>query len=156
MFRVLPILSVLIPLSGCLSDSNAESPLPESEYQELNRGAYTVSGTFTEKQVKVITSQASYNEELVNYTSEIPTIVDFSQGKVLLVDMGQRNSGGYSIGVSSISVEDNYIVAGVVLSSPGQNCAVTLALTNPYQFVFIPTNKEILVSESLTVYDCAE
>ena len=142
--------------SGCVDDINTEGPLPESEFYEVTSGAYTDSGTYTKKQTKVITSQSEYDEELLNYTSSSPASIDFTSGKVLLADMGQRNSGGYSIGVTSVDVTDDYVMANIQLTKPGQGCFVTLALTNPYQFVFIPGQKEILVKESLNIVQCDE
>ena len=154
--KLLFILLVSLFVSGCIDDTSAESPLPESQFYEIISGAYTESGIYTKKQTKVIRSQSEYNEELLNYTSNVPTTIDFTEGKVLLVDMGQRNTGGYSIGVTSVDVSDNYITANIRLAIPGQYCNVTQALTNPYQFVFVPTQKEILVAESLTIYQCNE
>ncbi len=154
--RNIILLCTILSLSGCVENSNAESPLPETEAQQLKQGFYTNSGTYTKKQLKIITSQADYNEELANYTSDVPAEIDFDKGRVLLMDMGQRNTGGYSIGLDSIDVFEAHITANVNLSKPGQNCVVTQALTNPYQFVYIPTEREVLVSESLTIYTCEE
>jgi len=44
--------------------------------------------TFPEKQLKLITSQASYNEALLIYSDDEPASIDFINGQVLLVDMG--------------------------------------------------------------------
>ena len=143
-------------LSSCVENSSAESPLPETEFQQLKQGAYIDSGIFMKKQIKIITSQFDYNDELANYTSDTPEEIDFEKGKVLLMDLGQRNTGGYSIGLDSIDVFETHITANVNLSKPGQNCAVTQALTNPFQFVYIPTLREILVKESLMIYQCGE
>jgi len=148
----LPLATSLV--TGCLTDSNAESPLPENLFSELQHGYYTNSGTFTKKQSKVITGQSDYEDELLNYTSDTPQTADFSQGRVLLVDMGPRNTGGYDITVKSVDVTDEYITAHVQLSIPGDNCTVTQAFTNPYQFVYIPTTKEVLISESYIRSNC--
>ncbi|NOY73298.1 MAG: protease complex subunit PrcB family protein [Gammaproteobacteria bacterium] len=147
---------ILVPVFvlGCFHDINAESPLPESEFFETHSGENIENGTFTTKQAKVIGNQVSYNRVLLNYTSLAPATLDFSKGTVLLVDMGQRNSGGYAIGTTSVNVSENFVVVNVSLSIPGENCAVSLALTNPYQFIFIPTKKEVLISEKLTVAQC--
>jgi hypothetical protein len=95
-----------------------------------------------------------YAAELANYTSATPVSVDFTTGKVLLVDMGVRNTGGYSVAVMSVDVGTNSVVANIRLLKPGSGCAVTASITNPYQFVFIPSLKEILVSETLEVVNC--
>jgi len=141
-------------LSGCADEAIAEDPLPESEFSELQSGLHTDNDAYTQKQSKVIVSQENYVKELSVYTSVSPENISFSTGKVLLVDMGQRNTGGYSIKVTSVDISENYVVAQVNLMQPGQNCLVTDALTNPYQFVFIPTQKEILITERITLEEC--
>jgi hypothetical protein len=151
-FLPVSMLMVLVSvLCGCTDESNAEAPLPEAQFVELNRGESTQA---TKKQTKVISSQADYAAELAVYTDAVPAPVDFAAGKVLLVDMGPRSSGGYSIGVTSVRVDDESVVANIRLVKPGTNCIVLDVLTNPYQFVFIPTLKEILISETLETADC--
>ncbi len=146
------LLGVTLSLSGCADDVITDEPLSESEFSELQSGLYADSDT--QKQSKVIVSQEDYDKELLIYTSASPESIDFVTGKVLLVDMGQRNTDGYSIKVTSIDASENYVVARVNLVKPGQNCIVTSALTNPYQFVFIPTQKEVLITERITLEEC--
>jgi hypothetical protein len=149
------VLSVFMSAQlGCAGESSAQSASAESLYVVLNQGFFTDNGIGTKKQTKIISSQVDYAMELATYSSATPASVDFDKGRVLLVDMGTRNTGGYSIGVTSVDVSDNWVVARVGLVRPGSGCNVTQALTNPYQFVFIPSRKEILVSESLQIASC--
>jgi len=139
-------------LSGCINSTNAESTPPEIEFQELAGGEYVDSQrTFPEKQLKLITSQASYNEALLIYSDDEPASIDFINGQVLLVDMGLKNTGGYSIKVTSVMEQDGALTANIESKYPGSGCAVTDAETNPFQFVFIPSKKEVLINESRTV-----
>jgi hypothetical protein len=139
---------------GCTGESSAQSSPPESQFVELNKGLFTENGISTKKQTKVISSQIDYAAELANYTRATPASVDFTTGRVLLVDMGGRSSSGHSIGVTSVDVTNNSVVANIRLTKPGPNCIVLTVITNPYQFVFIPSLKEILVSERLEVTNC--
>ena len=151
------VLAVFVSdLLGCAGESSAVSslPLPGSQYVVLNEGQSTVDGISTKKQTKVIWSQVDYAAELATYTSATPTSVDFTTGGVLLVDMGWRNTGGYSIGVTSVDVTDNSVVANIRLIKPASTCPVAQVITNPYQFVFIPHLKEILVSERVEIINC--
>ena len=156
-FGVMLLLSVLgVGTSGCVSVSSADTPAPGSEFFELYSGQYTDSGSFTSKTTRVITSQSEFEAELARYTSAAPALVDFSAGKVLLVDMGERRSGGHAIRVESVTVQPDHVVARVRLTKPGPGCVVTTVLTNPWQFVQILTDREVLVEEELVVTDCAE
>jgi len=141
-------------LWGCSGESSAQSSSPASQFFELNKGQFPENGLFTKKQTKILSSQGDYAVELATYTSATPASVDFTNGKVLLVDMGPRGGSGYSIGVTSVDVTDNSVVANVRLVKPGPSCVVLTVETNPYQFVFIPSLKEILVSERLEVINC--
>lgn len=111
--------------------------------------------TYTRKQTRVITSQEEYNEAVVIYTSSPPLPIDFSKGSVLLVDMGPRPTGGYWVEVESVnSTMKGAVVVAVRLWKPGRRCLTTQALTNPFQFVFISSKQEILVSEKLATFVC--
>lgn len=131
-----------------------DDELPESRYLVLHEGHYTQNSFQTNKQIKVLPSQAAYESELPSYTSAAPRSLDFAQGKVLLVDMGARPSGGYAVAISSIEVSTNWVRANIELIVPGRDCFVTAAITHPYLFAYIPTRKEILVSERLEAASC--
>ncbi len=60
--------------------------------------------------------------------------------------MGLHTSGGYSIKVDKVKDEGNYVTVSVVSQEPG-SCPADAALTNPYQFVKIATNKTIIIHE---------
>lgn len=146
--------SVALGLAGCLSSSNAETSSQEPAASQVQAGGDTLSGVYTRKQTKILIDQYSYETELANYTDETPEKLDFSKGKVLLVDMGPRNTGGYSIKVTSTEEHEDYLMASVTLTIPGNGCVATQALTNPYQFLYIPVLKEILITEKLEVVNC--
>lgn len=142
-------------LSGCGGGTNASTlPPEESQFVVLKEALSPDGSVFTKKQAKVIFTQADYEAELANYTNVAPDSFDFSKGRVLLVDMGPRSSGGYSVRIASVDVADSWVVVNVELVTPGPECIVTASLTNPYQFIFIPTLKEILLSEKMLITNC--
>ena len=119
----------------------AGNPHPESMFYELDKGEQTDYGTYTSKRTGVIQSQSEYNKTLVQYTTSPPDSLDFDAGTVLLVDLGKRGSGGYSVEVSSVDVADNHVTANITLRAPGK-CMAAAIVTNPYQFVSIPTKRK--------------
>jgi hypothetical protein len=143
-------------LSACGGNANAESLFPESEITLLHKNNYVASGTLTIKQSKVISSTVRYHSELLRYSSDNPTDINFSHNKVLLVDMGDRRSGGYFISLdnSRLLVGDDTVTVTVVLTVPGNGCNVSFAATNPYAFYRIPTQKEVLIQEKLVIKNC--
>jgi len=157
MTRIIYVLVLTVFMSGMMDgvrESTAQRVLPELPFVELHKADYTQNSRFTKKQTKVITSQADYAAELAIYTTAAPVSVDFTNGRVLLVDMGVRNTGGYSIAVTSVNATRNSVIANISLTKPGKYCATTQSLTNPYQFVFIPSLDEILISETVETTRC--
>ncbi len=146
---------VAIPtLLGCAVVLNSSDVPSGEKIFVLAEGGFPEGGVFTSRQSKVISTQEEYATELAIYTKAAPVNIDFKKGKVLLVDMGRRSSGGYTVRVASVDETDNWVVVNVELVMPGPNCIVTMSLTNPYQFVFIPSLKEVLISEKLVVTEC--
>ncbi len=114
----------------------------------------SINGTYTQKQTRTITSQSDLDDALQQY-GESPVTVDFTAGKVLLIDMGQQSSGGFSIATPSFTQADDHVTANIVFQRSGRNCAVTLAVTNPFMFVYVETTKEIRFSETTVDIDCS-
>jgi len=147
------LLVVLVSaFSGCTKESSALTLVSESGFTVANQG--TAALTPTPKQTKVLSTLQDYAAELAKYTNDPPLAIDFTPGRYLLVDMGQRSSSGYSIAVTSVDVGADSVTANVRLIKPGTNCVLAPVMTNPYQFVFIPSVKEVLVSESVVVVNC--
>lgn len=145
----------VIGLAGCLSSSDAAAPACSSGDVEIKSDSKVVNDVNTIKQIKVLADQAGYEAELANYTSDAPATLDFSKGRVLLVDMGQRSSSGYAVGVTSTQDRGEYVEATVTSTVPGSGCVVAAAITNPYQFFYVASSKEILVVEEYKVENCA-
>jgi hypothetical protein len=142
--------------SGCGGNANAESLLPESEIELLHRSNFIANGSFTIKQIKVLSSTDRYHSELLSYSSEDPSDINFSNDKVLLIDMGERNSGGYSVSLdnSRLLIDDDSVTVTVILTFLGSNCITTDSITNPYAFYRVPTQKELLIQEELVIENC--
>jgi hypothetical protein len=143
-------------LSACGGDSDAPAlPSSESQFVVLADQTSVKSGVLsTTKQNKVITTQADYSTTLAIYSTLAAQPLDFTKGKVLLVDAGTKSTGGYSVRVTSVDVFDTKVVANAEFVQPGPKCLLEQSITNPYQFVFIPTLKDIEVSEKVSVTQC--
>lgn len=149
------ILFFFLTLSACNgSSTSVNGDSPDNELDSFDIGFLILhsserieNGSFTEKSFKIISSQDSYEIELSKYSNDAPVLIDFSKATVLLLDMGQETTSGYSIKVSNIKEEDDFVSVSVVTEEPGSGCAVDTALTNPYQFVRIETKKAIIFNE---------
>lgn len=142
-------------LIGCDSDNDSLGTAADKvEYRLLFGSSYPPDGLYTSKSVKILRDNDKYQKEIVKYSNSAPPPVDFSTNSVLLVDMGERNSGGYSMVVTDVADYPNYVVATVTLTKPALGCTVTDLMTNPSQFVEIKTRKEILIREELNITHC--
>lgn len=85
----------------------------------------------------------------------IPT-VDFSKNFVIGVFSGKQSTGGHTIEVAKVTDIGNIRTVAVALTSPGQNCIVTEALTNPYQIIVVPFTYADLTHEDIsTTVSCS-
>jgi len=60
--------------------------------------------------------------------------VDFSKEMIIAAFAGIRNSGGYVLSISRITVYPDRIEIDLSLTQPGPDCMVTEALTQPFVF----------------------
>jgi hypothetical protein len=83
--------------------------------------------------------------------------VDFSREFVVVAALGERSSGGFAIEVSGADGEKGVEVQ-IATTAPGKNCVVSLAMTQPVDFVKVarPTSGPTPVTfvEKTTVRDC--
>ena len=152
---ILIIPSLLFSLA-CNSNSDAQLPLSDVPYSILLSGTNTLSGEFENRKIEVFRDQISLNSSLALYVTSIREFtVDFSSSQVVLINMGERNSGGCSVEVETVVEYSDHIVLETKLVIPGENCAVTLSLTSPYIFVEIESTKELLIKEELEIEECS-
>ena len=70
---------------------------------------------------------------------------DILNANFLLLNMGEKSSGGYSISIDKIEETDKNIIVTVKEKGPAPDAMVTTALTNPYTVVKINSKKEIII-----------
>jgi hypothetical protein len=64
--------------------------------------------------------------------------VDFETHLVLAVALGERPTGGYAIRVGEVVPVADGLEARIEVTAPGRACAVSLAFTQPVDFVALP------------------
>ena len=123
-------------------------------FEELHKGLFIADGQLSSKTIKVINSDADYKKILANYSKDSAKIVDFTSGKILLLDIGQRNTGGFSVAVSAVEEHEKHVVVKVVITNPSPSCMLFQAFTNPFQFTYITTHKKLLIVEEMEYHNC--
>lgn len=94
-----------------------------------------------------IKSHSSADHENTSAVSDAPG-PDFSRYTVLVVALGTRPSGGYSVAFHSVHESESQIDAFIYELRPrGKNCIVTTAITFPVAFALIPrTDKPVHIN----------
>jgi len=83
--------------------------------------------------------QAAWSEMFGTLAPQPPApVVDFAAQSVLLVALGSRPTGGYSIRIDSVAHSATQNVVFVTDTSPGSGCLVTQAITTPVEAVVTP------------------
>lgn len=171
--RFMNLVAVLLIASlaaGCQDDSKANL----GEEQELavttlkyTNGAHPdgelVQGSYSaiqDKRLMVIRDHDSFANLWQEHTANVsprPAQPDvaFGERMVLAVFAGSKPSGGYRYEITEVTEADAQISVMVLLTKPGNNCGVTMALTQPYHMVSIPdSDKEVRFYENETTESC--
>lgn len=126
---------LLVP--GCLDEHVVRpDPVPIERLTPAYRSTYSGLREYTRAVVRDSATFATLWK--TTWPDEPVPAVDFGSHTVLLVAMGERSSGGYSIQVGEVASEGYGLRAVVRSTAPGSGCAVTLALTQPVDCVSIP------------------
>lgn len=138
-----------------LGYANAENLVSKVNFVVIASGFNATNGAEVNRKIEIFTSQKALNSSLAIFTIlKKEHTIDFNSKQSVLLSMGTRSSGGYSIKTETIEDHGNYIKLKVLLTKPGNNCMVSQMLTSPYQFIEIESDKELVVEERVVVDDC--
>ena len=70
---------------------------------------------------------------------------DIQTSNFVILNMGEKTSGGYKIGIESVVETDKNIIISVKETEPEKGSMVTQEITTPYCVVKINSKKEIII-----------
>lgn len=137
---LIALLALLAGCGGAGPKGPAAPALQTVSFTTLLKGAY--SG-ITDRQAVLITDEAAWQAHWRRHASrQVPVPpappFDFSQGSILAVYMGERNSGGNAVEVTGVSQDGDTLWVTVRQTTPGPGAITTQALTQPFHIVKIP------------------
>lgn len=140
--RFLIVFIFLIFLNFCFH--TRENNKGELEFETFQKGFY--SG-IKEKKEMVIKNKMEFLDMWKNLTKILlplpePPEIDFDKYMLLCTFMGEKPTGGFSIEIKKIIEEDKEIKVFVKEISPGKNCIVTMAFTQPFHIVLLKKSKK--------------
>ena len=144
-------LAVAVSMAGC--DGSATAPRVPRDAAALS-SSHVLEGNvlyqflrsysgYTERERLVIRTSEEWSAawtRIIHGSSSAPSApaVNFDHEMVVLVAMGRRMTGGYSIIVDGVYDSGGRIFVAVREKSPGAGCIVTEALTAPVDAVRVP------------------
>jgi PrcB C-terminal len=108
----------------------------------------------------VIRDQDGWREfwkELFSRQQPVPPLpdIDFSREMLIVVAMGERNTGGFTIMVDAVYEKEKKLQVFVKSTGPGKNCMVTQALTQPVDIVrVLKSDHEVVFRETSVSINC--
>ena len=72
-------------------------------------------------------------------------IINFKENDVVVLNQGQKTSGGYAIDVAQINWENETLLIKKLETFPMKGEMVTMVLTSPYCITIIPKTKNIKI-----------
>lgn len=152
-FLLLFSLSLCLGLFACKSSKNSSATAEPLSFEILDEGPYC---GIEEAGNRLISSQEQWLEFYKRFGSnripapEAPS-VNFEEQYVIVCLMGMRTSGGHLIELNEMQLEGETAKVKLTYVSPGQNCMVTEALTQPYLFALI--NKQSVSTAEFEVVE---
>ncbi|MDR7372242.1 protease complex subunit PrcB family protein [Flavobacterium aquidurense] len=70
---------------------------------------------------------------------------DINNSNYVILNMGEKNTGGYSIGVEKVEETDKNIIITVKENSPAPDAMTMQVITYPYTVVKVRSKKEIII-----------
>jgi hypothetical protein len=130
---------VLVSCGASSSKSSKKKPLFEVLTQQTDGGAsIRFFEILTEpNEIKMLQNDDNLKKKI--HPDDIKT------SNFIILNMGEKTSGGYAIGVESAVETDTSIIITVKETSPAPDAMVTQALTNPFCVVRINSKKEIVI-----------
>lgn len=140
--KKLPLLFLGVLLVSCgasTTKSTAKRPLFEVLTQQSDGGA---SIRFFEilsepNEIKMLQNDEMLKDKISSN--------DIQTSNFIVLNMGEKTSGGYSIGVETAIETDKNIIVTVKETNPEPGGMVTQAFTNPFCVVRINSKKEIVI-----------
>lgn len=134
------LLSVMACGSNSLNKSEAKNS--SDKFEVIYRSGY--SG-LPQKTYRVIRNNEDLRAFFISMKEDKVPVVDFQTSNVLILNMGQKNTGGYDVYPEKMIDDGNTIIMVIKEVYPQKGDMVTTALTSPICVVKINSKKEIII-----------
>ena len=140
MKKLITLTCFLVLMVSCNAKKEATTADPNAGFDVLKKEANGGKDNPGHETIKSQEKLAALYKEL--NVEEVPQI-DFATFNVVVLYMGQKNTGGFSIDVANVGISDNTAYIKKIETSPED--MATMALTNPYVIVKIPKTDKVVI-----------
>lgn len=164
---VLFALMSLALFTGCSSSSTTTTENSDKELKSMENGYSVIKRSdypndmieYGEGEKAFLVYHSDTQSDVESFISEYEkltgdTAPEFA-GNMIIAKSGTKHSGGHGIAVESVKDTGRYTEVTLNLSTPGEGCITTQALTNPYLIVaLLDDYKEVTFIEKNITVDC--
>lgn len=137
MKKLLALFSVLV-LFSCGSSKTSKEVTYQALIDSSHNGKQKESYEVIDNHIELSKTYKLIKDELV------PNI-DFAKARVVVLYMGQKNTGGYSIGIEEVREESNKVIVKIKKTYP--EGMASMVITEPFFIAKINTTKKIEFEE---------
>ena len=140
MKKIISVLAVFVLIScGAKKTSDSNSPLYEILTEQSDGGGNIKFFEILSEPNEIIMLQ---NDPLLKDKMKQN---DINNSNYVILNMGEKNTGGYSIGVEKVEETDKNIIITVKENAPAKDAMVMQVISYPYTVVKIHSKKEIII-----------
>ncbi|MGI8510699.1 MAG: protease complex subunit PrcB family protein [Gemmatimonadaceae bacterium] len=142
------ITAVVLAAPGCNQPSPTSATPPDAStvnpvQQTVTHLITAPTSGFMEGEELVIRSDAELTAAWKNVHAGIPgnpaPAIDLAHNMVVLLALGQRRTGGYTVRFDNITRDGTGAVVHYTVTSPGPGCMTTQMITSPIDVVSVPS-----------------
>ena len=163
--RVRSLMLFVVALAWSACGASPSAPVRAEESLPLTRlraepYSFTYSSGLREPQRLVVRDQVAWQQVWTSiWEGHLPQpalpAIDFAREMVIVVALGERRTGGFSIFIDSASDGSTGVTLRIRSVSPGSGCGTTQALTQPVDVARLPRRDgPIAFEERQETQDC--
>lgn len=142
MMKLVRIFLICFFSLSCLAQKKKGMVDVSNLYEVIYKNDYSGSET---RSFKVIRNQDDFKAYYLGLNEEKMPEIDFKKSIVLILNMGLKNTGGYSIEPDKLFQDADKLILTIKENSAKKDELVTMALTKPICIVKINSRKRVII-----------
>ena len=146
------IVGLLLPLSGCVTDSTAASAVG---FEVLSSEIGPANGVLENRKIEFISNQYAFDAAFSRYSGHPALQIDFTRNQVVLINAGDSLDRVTGIDLNRVEEQNGTLVVYATELIAGEGCMLPAVISSPYIFVRISSAARVRsVQIDREVVDC--